>query len=319
MFLLSKKIQYTNYLIQTIILLLTIIGFSHPAVAKDSLAKDMNKEKKLDEPTEPLDKLARIEKRIMSIVESRNPLKTIFVVSLEDVILKPANKEIFFSDNTLIALQERAISAVRESKLPFFNELLLTEYPYEIVDQRIVDLINKLQEKGLPVIIITSNTSGKFNKIPYLEEWTVNLLEKYGINLSQGQFAGVRLVMDKYPSKERGSYPTFFDGLLSCSSHKGNNAQQNVFTTLLVRFEFKPSTVIMLHHNISTLDIMKDQLKQMKADLEYWDFQYTYNHKEYNDQNPEEFLKFWKIYAKKLNSVSRGPSDSDAGNPYEEE
>lgn len=266
-----------------------------------------------------LDEFGKIETKIMRIIDHRNPLKTIFVIALEDIILKHVDQEFFFSDQNLTILQERALSAVRESKLLFANELMLTEYPTEIVDKRVVELISSLQKKGVPIIIITSNTSGKLNKIPYLEQWTVELLKKHGIDLSAGQFAGIRLIMDKYSSKERGAYPSFFDGLLSCSTHKGKNAQQNIFTTLLVRFGFKPATVIMLHHDENILKVTKEQLSRIKKDLEYWDFKFVYGKQEFNNQQPEEFIKFWKEYARKLNAVSRGPSDSDAGNPYEEE
>lgn len=266
-----------------------------------------------------LDEFKKIEQKIIRIINSRNPLKTIFVISLDNIILKPVDKEFFFSDQTLKGLQERALSAVRESKLMFSGEVIFTEYQHQIVDQRIIELINNVQKKGVPVIIINKNVSGKFNKISYLEQWTVALLKKYGIDLSLGQFAKIRLVMDKYSSKERGSYPTFFDGLLSCSSYEGKNAEQNVLTTLLVRFGFKPSTVVMLHYDNSVLGVMKEQLHQMKSDAEFFGFELTYDQEEYNAQDPEAFLSFWKSYAKKLNSVSRGPSDSDAGNPYEEE
>lgn len=317
-----------QYIIK-ILLLLAIIAKVQFARADDRAEDNIDsnqpeattyEEKILDESDlDGLDEFGKIEKRMMRIIDSRNPLKTILVVSLEDIILKPKDKEFFFSDKNLQGLKERALSAVRESKMMFTNELLLTEYPFEIIDQRVVDLINNLQKRGLPIIIITSNTSGKFNKIPYLEQWTVDMLKGYGIELSQGQFAGIRLVMDVYSSKERGSYPTFFDGLLSCSSYKARNRQHNVLATLLVRFGFKPSTVIMLHHDEAVLRIMKDQLHMIKSDMEFWSFKYSYDKQEYNKQNPEEFLKFWKDYARKLNAVSRGPSDSDAGNPYEEE
>lgn len=319
--------QFFQAIIQIIVLLIITIYNPLARAEKNidtnqsSQLEGMTYEEKIldDSDLDGLDEFGKIEKRIMRIIDSRNPLKTILVVSLEDIILKPKDKEFFFTDKNLQGLQERALSAVRESKMMFINEILLTEYPFEIVDQRIVDLINKLQKRGLPIIIITSNTSGKFNKIPYLEQWTIEMLKKYGVELSQGQFAGIRLIMDKYSSKERGSYPTFFDGLLSCSSHKARNRQHNVLATLLVRFGFKPSTVIMLHHDESVLKIMKEQLQMIKKDMEFWSFKYLYDRPEYNQQNPEEFLKFWKEYARKLNAVSRGASDSDAGNPYEEE
>lgn len=268
---------------------------------------------------EKLDEFDNIKTAIMQIVSDNNPEKILFVISLEKVIFTPMDKEFYVTKQDLQNLINRSLASVRDSKLQFANELILTEYKQSVIDQRVIDLLKQLQAKQVPIIVISRNVSGKFNKIQYLEEWTVNLLKKSGFDLSNGQFAGIRLYLDKYASKQRGSFPTFFDGLLSCSTNLGDNAEQTILTSLLVRLDYAPATLIMLHNDSNILDITGKQLYEIKPDLQYHPFKFISNKLEYNHFKSNELLKFWNNFAKKLNSVSRDESGINIGNPYETE
>lgn len=282
-------------------------------------SQTLPEEQFVEEGDEQLDQIGKIYRRVLRIVEARNPEKVLFVVALENVLIVPFDKEFYATKQDLQVLIKRALSAVRESKMGFINELILTEYPQAIIDPRVIELLNELQKRRVPIIVVTKNVSGKFNKIQYLEQWTAEFLKKTGFDLAKGQFAGIRLIMDKFLQKKRDSFPTFFDGLLSCSFFEGTNAEQTVLTTLLVRFNYTPSTLMMLHNDSSVLAVVEKQIHEIKPDIEYWPFKFEFTPVEQNDLKPEPFLKFWKQFAQKLNSISRGAADYDAGNPYEEE
>lgn len=270
------------------------------------------------ENTDP-DSLESIIEKIHTIVKDRNNEKILFVIQFEKVLIYPVDEAFYITDDNYKSLISRALAKVPENKLGYINEIILTEYKNRIKDTRLITLANEMIKNKIAVIITTNNVSGAFKKIPYLEEWTVRYLEQLGLKMKETKYAPVKLVLDMQYTKERGSFPTFYKSLLSCSYNKGNNSLQSVLSGLLTKLKQMPTTVIMIHNDETIFAVMKEQLKKVYTDMEFFGFHYT-SIKETNEKIPtDQYIKFWQNIGKQLNSVTRDNKEEDISNPYEEE
>ncbi len=243
----------------------------------------------------------------------KNNTDAIFVISLDNLVLKPINPEFYVNDKKYYPLAEKLLSKVKDSKLPYYREFVLTNYNIILSDKRIAKLIKDLQNKGISVITISTNKSGTFNDIDYIEVWTHELLQKMGINLNKGFYSNNAIVYDSFLKRTKESYPSLYYGLLSCSTNAGYNAEHTVLTYMLNRFQIKPRKLIMLHDNKRLIDITAQQVKKLYPETEFYGFNYQFTTPitdlDSNDPSklhPKKYIDFWTNFTNELNIVATG-------------
>jgi hypothetical protein len=263
--------------------------------------------------------LEEINKTVLEILENRNPEKTLFLLPLEKFLIQPSHP--FFSppDSSYQSILARVLKKVKFSQAAYLEELLLTAYENELTDPKLPEFIHNLQKHQAPIIIVTSNVTGGFNNIDFLEVWTVAYLTKKNIDLTKSRFADKQILFNKELAKIMGTYPSFYRGLLSCNSYQGKNSAQAVISALLgEKLKWLPNTVVAVHPETNYLESLESQLKTLKSDLDFIGFAYRPSMKTSSAGSPEKFQQFWEQFVRNLNNVTRKKVKIDLENPYEQ-
>ena len=174
-----------------------------------------------------------INNSIMEMLDKRESNKSLIIMPLENFILEPKDDAFYLNDNESQNIAYNALKKAKFSRRIYRNEMILTEYEQRFSDQMIPEFIRSIQEKNVPLIVVTKNTSGSLNKIAYLEVWTWQYLLDRGIDLSKSTIGGKQIIFNKQYKKVYGTYPTFYKGLLSCNAFEQYNSPQNIIATLL--------------------------------------------------------------------------------------
>ena len=255
---------------------------------------------------------------VADILQKRNASKTLIVMPLERVLIRPTAEAFKKQDDNYRSLFKKAFDKIFPSQRLYVDEVVLVEYQSDLTDQMIPAFISEMQAYQAPVIVVTSNISGSYNQIPYLELWTVNFLKKQNIDLNKGVFANKTLILNSM-TKVDGNYPTFYKGLLSCNSDKNNNSYHQVLATFLANSKFLPDTVIMIHFDPNTLNTLGPQLKSLKDDIEFIGLLYNPPALSSDSMDPNTYYDFMLNFAKKVNKVKRKTDIVNEENPYEQE
>jgi len=260
-----------------------------------------------------------IKKMAEDIFAKRNPEKTVFIFPLEKVILRSTHPAMQTQDKNYNTLITKAFANVPPSKTVYIKSLLLIDYPHELADPVLPDLIDFIQENKAAVIVVTPNLTGKINKIDFLEVWTWDYLKSLKIDLSRGVLANKKFIFDKESDKISGTYPSFYKGLLSCNSDNENNSSLGVIATLFItKFKKIPNVVVAVATSASYLEALEKQLKILDADNEFFGILYTPKEIQTKEISPEDYLQFWQNFVKNLNKVTRKEVALKKENPYEE-
>lgn len=253
------------------------------------------------------------------IFDKRNPQKTLFIFPLEDFILRPVHPALKKQDRNYESLFNKAFKGANPSKLNYARNLILLEYPHEVSNPEIIDLIDYIQNNNSTVIVTTPNLTGSVNNVDNFDIWTVDYLKKHKIDLNKGIFAEKKYLFNKEMKKVNGTYPTFYEGLLSYDTDGQNNSAMQAISLLLVgRLKKIPQVVVAVSDSKNYLESLEKQLKILSKDNQF--FGVLYQNPEGGDSqiSPEEYLKFWQNFVKKLNAVRSKTKDLKSENPYDE-
>jgi hypothetical protein len=255
---------------------------------------------------------------VEDIFDKRNPQKTLFIIPL-DFIVRPSHPAMQKQEKNYNTLLKKAFAKVNSSSLSYANILIFTEYPNELNDPELPDLINYIQSNNSGLIITTPNFTGGFNDIDHLDVWTVNYLKNKKIDLTKGIFANMQLVFNQEMKKIAGSYPSFYKGLLSYNSDKSNNSSMQVLSVFLVsKLKKVPDVVVAIDTRRVYLEDLEKQLKILRADNEFFGILCDFPAPKTKEISPEDYLKFWQNFVNKINQLKSKNVDLKAENPYEE-
>lgn len=263
--------------------------------------------------------IKEIKDMVGEIFEKRNPQKVLFIFPIEQFILRSTHPAIQKQDQNYTSLIKKAFSKVDNSKTLYINPLILTQYPNELGDKELPDLINYIQKNKSLLVITTSNVTGGINNIDALEVWTYNYLKNKKIDLAEGVFANTRFTFNKELKKVGGTYPNFYQGLLSYnSSTEDNSAIQVLSTFLATKLKKLPDVIVAVSSNKIFLEALEKQLKILRNDNEFFGILYILPPLATKEISPEDYLQFWQDFVRKLNQVKRKQVDIKSENPYEE-
>lgn len=253
------------------------------------------------------------------IFEKRNPEKTLFIFPLENFIVRPTHPAMQIQEQSYSSLLTKAFSKANSSVASYASVLMLLEYPNELVDEELPDLIDYIQKNNSAVIVTTPNVTGGINKIDFLDVWTLNYLKSKNIDLAQGVFANKQFIFDKEMKKINGTYPTFYKGLLSYNSDNTDNSSLQVLSAFLVlKLNKIPDVVVAVSPSRQYLEELDKQLKVFREDNEFFGIVYNPPVLKTKYISPKDYLQFWQDFVKKLNQIKRKGVDLKLENPYDE-
>lgn len=263
--------------------------------------------------------IEEINNTILKLLSKRNPEKTLVIMPLEKFLIKPIDKEFYINDKKYSAILQRTDKRARLSRKAYLEELVLTEYEHELSDPYVVKFIRNIQKLSVPMLVFTTNCSGSFNKIDYLEVWTWAYLQGKNIDLSKSPIGLNQIIFNEYGKKVKGSYPTYYKGLLSANSWNGENSVQSLLAALLAeKLKFLPDVVYVINEKESFIKSIEEQFKSLRRDIQIEGFIFSPPEKINAQLAPKIVEDFWIRLINKLNKVSRKERNIDEENPYEQ-
>lgn len=263
--------------------------------------------------------IEEINNTILKLLSKRNPEKTLVIMPLEKFLIKPTDKEFYINDKKYFAIMQRTEKKARLSRKAYIEELILTEYEHELSDPYVIKFIHNIQKLNVPMLVFTTNCTGSFNKIDYLEVWTWFYLKEKNIDLSKSPIGSKQIIFNEYGKKVKGSYPTYYKGLLSANSWNGENSVQPLVAALLAeKLKFLPDVVYVINEKESFIKSIESQFKSLKRDIQIEGFIFSPPETINTQLAPKDVEVFWARLINKLNAVSRKERNIDEENPYEQ-
>lgn len=263
--------------------------------------------------------IEEINNTILDLLSKRNPKKTLLIMPLEKFLIKPVDKEFYIKDQKYVPVLQRVEKKARLSKRAYLEELILTEYEHELADPYAVEFVQNIQKLQVPMLVFTTNCSGSFNKISYLEVWTWTYLLNKDIDLSKSPIGANQILFNKYGKKVKGTYPTYYKGLLSANSWDGQNSIQSILATLFSqKLKYLPEVIYVVHQDESFIKSIEQQFKTLRRDAQIEGFVFSPHKKVNTDLSMKTVQNFWTKLIDKLNKVSRKERNIDEEDPYEQ-
>lgn len=257
---------------------------------------------------------------IFASLKDRNPVKTLTILPLSEVILIPEDP-IFRSDSKNFAqIVPQINKKIKLSKQSYIDEVILTEYKQKLADPKIVVFFQGLQKYNAPFMVVTPNLSGSLNDIPYLEAWTWSYLLEQGIDLSKSPIGNKQIIFNRGRKKVKETYPTFYRGLFSCNEVVGANSSQSLIAILLVEnLKWVPDVVYVIDTDEEYIKSIEQQFHSLRQDVQVFGFVYKNKMSESGKKfSTKELLNFWNKVVDKVNVVKRKEIDPSKENPYEQ-
>lgn len=257
---------------------------------------------------------------IFASLKDRNPVKTLTILPLSEVILIPEDP-IFRSDSKNFAqIVPQINKKIKLSKQSYIDEVILTEYKQRLADPKIVVFFQELQKYNAPFMVVTPNLSGSLNDIPYLEAWTWSYLLEQGIDLSKSPIGNKQIIFNRGRKKVKETYPTFYRGLFSCNEVVGANSSQSLIAILLVEnLKWVPDVVYVIDTDEEYIKSIEQQFHSLRQDVQVFGFVYKNKMSESGKKfSTKELLNFWNKVVDKVNVVKRKEIDPSKENPYEQ-
>lgn len=232
-----------------------------------------------------------------------------------------AGNDAFYLDNKKhLPILDKFAKKLKSAKAPFVNEIALTEYDHKFSEAYLPKFIKNMQEKNLPLVVFTRNTSGNINEIEHLEIWTFEYLKHSGIDLSLSPLGNERIIFNKFHDKIKGSYPTFYRGLLSTSSdNEGKNTPHNVLASLFLnRLKFPLDTIFIVSTQKGFIEVIETMFREYIQDIKVVGFIYQPTKPQNKELPFSEIDRFWNDFVKKINNMARSEKTEELENPYEE-
>ncbi len=128
-----------------------------------------------------------------------------------------------------------------------FREILM-KAPQALVDERSLGLIQRLQERGVPVIALTVTPRGKVGDVESVADWRIAELKRFGYDFSPS-FAEVGVLeLPRDPDKDFS--PLFKSGILFTSLHSKGATLKNFLRTT----GYKPKRVIFIDDQMDYIE-----------------------------------------------------------------
>ncbi len=279
-------------------LLSFIFLFSHLAVAEINETNDLN----------------YIKAKYQTLLEKYKTSQVMVVFGINNTILYFEDAPLQLSDDNYKSLMKKIFSQLKPENSSYLNEVILTNYKVALVDPKIPEFIKDVMSNHTPVIAVSTILTGNLNQIPRLEVWLADYLKKYDIDFAPS-FSGNKDFTFRNLKEYKGTYPSYYNGLLSTNS-KYSKAQ--VLANFLLQIKFIPKATIIIDQDLNAIRAMEQQLKSYNKNIEFVGFHYTAlaNHI-FEKPSDQEFINFWYTLIDKVNKAKRNIKPASLkGNPY---
>lgn len=212
---------------------------------------------------------------IEDISQSVTNLKqnSLVVWDVDGVLINGVDR-IFHSENIHDGLANKYIDYIaskyklnQDQKELFVSELFI-QRKAELVDTKILDIMQSLQSNNIPSIALTCCFVGSLGKIKSVANWRINELAKLGVNFNFNFCHLDKIKLNTLPKVGK-YYPLYKQGILFClQSNKGQ-----VLRTFLEKINWVPTKVVFIDDKINNLQSVQEELKI--KNIQYIGLHYT--------------------------------------------
>ena len=196
---------------------------------------------------------------------------TIVIFDVDGVLINPASK-LFWPKiekehgEWIGQLYSKVFERAKNHPGFYFSKILEKETPI-IIEPIIVDIINRLQNRGITVIALTTSSTGSSFVIPSIPIWRFDKLKDVGIDFSKTNIPNIEFT--ELPAKElEDGNPIFYNGILFTS----DSSKGEVLTAFFEHMKLKPSRVIFFDdrkYNLESVSQAMDKLGISFSGYEY--------------------------------------------------
>lgn len=219
------------------------------------------------------------------------------IITAQDQIFQPAYKQTL--DIFKKALKKKLDE---ETFQDLWTSMLITRQD-KLVDPNIRKIFNTLHDKKIKTILLTSAWAGPFGKISSFEEWRINEVKTFGIDVSWSFPSTKPLSFPSLKGKKSDRSPVFKAGALFTSGVTKGEALQ----AFLNAIGLKPTKIIALDDKKYYLESIEEYCQ--KAGIPFLGFYYTAVESQPQLPLNEERVKFQFDY---LEKHQRWIGDEDA-------
>ncbi len=172
-----------------------------------------------------------------------------------------ANEPIFQSLHKYerLALQYELEETYSKDVVNQFWGYLRLQTRRDLIDPRVVDIIQSLQARNVKVIALTTSGMGPLNKDLSLEDWKLDILKGVRVDFSKAFPEKPCLYFKYLPTKHSDRYPGFKEGVLfTCGLSKGL-----LLSLLLKALDYKPDAIFFVDDKLKNLLAVEEVCKKL--------------------------------------------------------
>lgn len=163
-----------------------------------------------------------------------------------------------------------------------------------LIDEKIVDIINKLQEKSIKTIALTRFLVGKKDQTPPLQQWRINKLFAHGIDFSKSFSFTDPIIFKQFSYEKR--YPIFEKGILFTTFA---TTKDKLLRAFFEKINWYPNKVIMIDDSEANLKMVEQELKTLHIPFIGFEYKAAEKFPAFFDKDIAEFQMKYLLQKKK--------------------
>lgn len=147
----------------------------------------------------------------------------------------------------------------------FYHNRAVLQSKFQLINNKIPELIKKLQNRGVKVIALTNFPTSDIDSFDNIRQWRIKQLLDFGIDFSKS------FEVDKIQFKELNAShpPSFEDGILFSNIY---TEKAVLLTSFLDYIKFKPKLVVFIDDKYKNAKSVKIEMDKLKIECKVFDF-----------------------------------------------
>lgn len=197
------------------------------------------------------------------------------------------------------AIVKRIMHQIPSEQLMLFLGLMSTKSELILIEEGLPGYVQKLQQKGIPVMAFTANLTGSLGEIR-MEEWRIKTLRQLGFDFSHSPFKETLILHDLPPY--RGSYSAYQEGILFVNGRVISKG--TALLSFLEKIDFSPKKIIFIDDREENLKSVEEALQTLERSIEFLGIHYV-GAQNYPSESisEEEFESHWQQLADEAKEI----------------
>lgn len=193
---------------------------------------------------------------------------TLLVLDIDDVLITPEDLICKSENKKAFERFIKPITDLPEKEQIKFLSIILSGRKVKRVEHSTVEILKRLEEKGIKIIALTNGWTGEYGIISSLENLKLKELKNLGYDFSNTFIDLPSKKFTNFSSKDPKRFPVYKKGVLwTCNLPKGE-----VLSEFLKYAKYKPKKIIFIDDKVKHLTSVEEYCK--KNNIEFQGFQY---------------------------------------------